>query len=117
MSPIGKYQTISFILVQIQTDFPSTDQETSLRSPIFPSTKLFQNNLHATAATRHWPPACTHAQHSTPASAGPACLCFNLQHYLSAMHYRFQFHAHQLTLDRTFPALLQRDSEVLFLVR
>jgi hypothetical protein len=44
MSPIGKSQTFSlfcFVLVQIQTDFPMTDQEISLKSPVFPSDKTF----------------------------------------------------------------------------
>jgi hypothetical protein len=44
MSPIGKSQANSlfrFVLVQIQIYFPSTDQEISLKSPIFPSDKTF----------------------------------------------------------------------------
>jgi hypothetical protein len=33
--------SVCFVLVQIQTDFPSKDQEISLKSPIFPSDKTF----------------------------------------------------------------------------
>jgi hypothetical protein len=38
---IPKYQLVCFILVQIQRDFPPTDQEISLKSSIFPSDKTF----------------------------------------------------------------------------
>jgi hypothetical protein len=37
---IPNYQLVCFVLVQIQTDFPSTDQEISLKSPMFPSDKI-----------------------------------------------------------------------------
>jgi hypothetical protein len=37
--------------------FPSNPQ-------FLPPIKFYQNNLHATAALRNWPPVCTHAQHA-----------------------------------------------------
>jgi hypothetical protein len=36
-----KYQLVCLVLVQIQTDFPSADQEIFLKSLIFPSDKTF----------------------------------------------------------------------------
>jgi hypothetical protein len=57
---------VSSFLVQFQTDFPSTDQEISLKSPVFPLVKLFQNNLHAMAALRNWPSACMHSCQNRP---------------------------------------------------
>jgi hypothetical protein len=61
---IPKYQLVCFVLIQIQTGFPSTHREISRESPIFPLIKLFQNKLRVTAGLRLWPPACIHAQHS-----------------------------------------------------
>jgi hypothetical protein len=55
---------VCFVLVQIETYFPSTGQEISLKSPIFTSDKPFQNNFRAMAAVRKWQPAYTRAQHT-----------------------------------------------------
>jgi hypothetical protein len=55
--------SVCFVLVQIEMDFPLTDQD-CLKSPIFPSDRTFENNLHAMAALRNWLPVYTHAQHT-----------------------------------------------------